>query len=131
MATLRLFNMSTCMVEGVDDSGRIYIKRQDLMAIMIVLSMLQLKGCDDVAAKEISGFNYGVLIFTTARGLLFIFLWMRLCNTERNGGEPDAEPEVLHDPHAMDQLDEASTLMPSCHHLEQLEESPMLKIIWS
>ena len=82
------------------------------MAIMIVLSMLQLKGCDDVTAKEISGFNYGVLIFTTVRGLLFIFLWMCLCNTERNGGEPDAEPEVLHDPHAMDQLDEASTLMP-------------------
>ena len=37
---------------------------------------------------------------------------MCLRNNEHNGGEPDAEPEVLHGPHALDQLDEASTMMP-------------------
>ena len=74
MAMLGMFNMSTGMVEGADDPGRIYGKRQNMMAIMSVLSMLHLKGCDDGAAEDLSGFNYGMLVVTTVLGLLFIFL---------------------------------------------------------
>ena len=42
MAMLGMFNMSTGLVEGADDSGRICSKRQNLMSIVSVLSLLQL-----------------------------------------------------------------------------------------
>ena len=42
MAMLGMFNMSTGLVEGADDSGRICSKRHNLMSIVSVLSLLQL-----------------------------------------------------------------------------------------
>ena len=39
--------MSTNTVEGSDDPGRIFIKRQRVRALVSALSLLQLQGCSN------------------------------------------------------------------------------------
>ena len=73
MAMLGMFNMSAGSIEGADDPGRIYPKRQNLMSIVSVLSLLQLKGCDSSATVGPSDVSLGLLAFATMVGLLFIF----------------------------------------------------------
>ena len=45
MCMLGMFNMSTGLVEGADGPGRIYSKKQNMLSILSVLSLLTLKGC--------------------------------------------------------------------------------------
>ena len=46
MSLLGMYNMTTNVVEGSDDPGRIVIKKQSVRAIISALSLLQLQGCD-------------------------------------------------------------------------------------
>jgi len=55
--------MSTNTVEGSDDPGRIFIKRQRVRALVSALSLLQLQGCSnediDKQRQLDIGFHFG------------------------------------------------------------------------
>lgn len=110
MAMLGMFNKSTGLFEGSDDPGRIYPKKQNLLSILSVLNLVQLKGCNNEDVSEAAYPGLGLLAFTVVLCLLFIFLWMCLRNTQQQNVEPDAEPGTLDDPLILDDLDEAATL---------------------
>ena len=69
-----------------------------------------MKGCDDDNDGEPAHPGLGLIAFTVALGLLFIFFWVCMCNRWQLGDEPDAEPEVSNDPINVDSLDEAATM---------------------
>ena len=110
MAMLGIFNMSTGLAEGSDDPGRIYARRQNLLSILSVLSLVQFKGCgddddDDDDDDDNNNNNsdaphpgLGLIAFTISLGLLFIFFWMCMPNGRQHRDEPDAEPAIADDP---------------------------------
>ena len=88
--------MTTGLVEGADDPGRIYSKKQNVHAILSVLSLLTLKGCaedNDVPSSP----AVGLLVFTLVFGFCCIAFWMMVNGLQQNRqaqNEPDAEPTV-------------------------------------
>ena len=52
MAVLGLFNTSTGALEGCDDPGRVFTRRQNVRALLCALSLLQLQGCEDAAPSS-------------------------------------------------------------------------------
>jgi hypothetical protein len=64
---LGMFNMTTGLVEGSDDPGRIYSKKQNIHALLSVLSLLTLKGCA-VDADLSSSPTVGLLVFALVFG---------------------------------------------------------------
>ena len=88
--------MTTGLVEGADDPGRIYSKKQNMHAILSVLSLLTLKGCaedDDLSSSP----TVGLLVFTFVFGFCCTAFWMVVNGMQRNQqaqNEPDAEPMV-------------------------------------
>ena len=96
MGMIGMFNMSTGLVEGADDPGRIYSKKQNMHAILSVLSLLTLKGCaedDDLSSSP----TVGLLVFTLVFGFCCTVFWMMVNGMQQNQqaqNEPDAEPMV-------------------------------------
>ena len=75
MSMLGMFDMTTGLVEGADDPGRIFSKKQNVHAILSVLSLLTLKGCaedNDVSSSP----TVGLLVFTLVLGFCFTIFWM-------------------------------------------------------
>ena len=68
MSLLGMYNMSTNVVEGSDDPGRISIKKQSVRALISALSLLQLPGCD-VDFNEPQS-SWMLVVFTRLLGLL-------------------------------------------------------------
>ena len=124
MAMLGIFNMSTGLAEGSDDPGRIYARRQNLLSILSVLSLVQFKGCGDDDNNNNNNNSdaphpgLGLIAFTISLGLLFTFFWMCMPNGRQHRDEPDAEPAIADDPINEDSMDEAATL------LEQPQQRP-------
>ena len=46
MFLLGMYNVSSGTLEGADDPGNVFRKKQHLMSLMSVLSLMNLKGCD-------------------------------------------------------------------------------------
>ena len=96
MSMLGMFDMTTGLVEGADDPGRIFSKKQNVHAILSVLSLLTLKGCaedNDVSSSP----TVGLLVFTLVFGFCCIAFWMMVNGLQQNRqaqNEPDAEPTV-------------------------------------
>ena len=99
MGVLGIFNVSNGMVEGSDDPGGIFKKKkQNVMAILSALSLLQIQGC------EISEPSWGVMMFTAVigfvilRGLTWVSLFQfghhpQLQAQQSEVPEPDSEQE--------------------------------------
>ena len=69
MSLLGMYNMTTNVVEGSDDPGRIFIKKQNVRALISALSLPQLQGCDgDFNDPE----NSWMLVFTVLLGLIML-----------------------------------------------------------
>jgi len=96
MGMLGMFNMSTGLFEGADGPGRIYSKKQNMLSILSVLSLLTLKGCcedDDLSSSP----AVGILVFTLVFGFCCTLFWMMVNGRHQNQlaqNEPDAEPMV-------------------------------------
>ena len=90
--------------------GRIYFKKQNLLSILSVWDLVQLKGCNSEDVTEARSPELGLLAFTCVLGLLFIFLWICLRNNQQQDVEPDAERGTMDDPLISDDLDETATL---------------------
>ena len=52
MSVLGLYNRSTNELEGSDDPGRVFVKRNNVRALLCALSLLNLKGCDGEALGD-------------------------------------------------------------------------------
>ena len=113
MSLLGMFNMTTGLVEGADDPGRIYMKKQNVYAILSVLSLLTLKGCaedNDVSSSP----TVGLLVFTLVFGFCCTVFWMMVNGLQRNrqvNNEPDAEP-ALSESLETGVMDNAASAMP-------------------
>ena len=70
MAVLGLCNTDVGALEGGDDPGRVFIKRENVRALVCALSLLNLKGCSDKGSMD-HGWN--LFIFTAVLGLVMIF----------------------------------------------------------
>ena len=70
MAVLGLCNKDVGALEGGDDPGRVFIKRENVRALVCALSLLNLKGCNDEGSMD-HGWN--LFIFTAVLGLVVIF----------------------------------------------------------
>ena len=71
MGVLGIFNVSDGMVEGSDDPGGIFKKKkQNVMAILSALSLLQIQGCETAEP------SWGLMMFTAVIG--FVILWLDL-----------------------------------------------------
>ena len=90
--------------------GRIYFKKQNLLSILSVWDLVQLKCCNSEDVTEATSPELGLLAFTCVLGLLFIFLWICLRNNQQQDVEPDAERDTMDDPLISDDLDETATL---------------------
>ena len=94
MFLLGMYNVSSGTLEGADDPGNVFRKKQHLMSLISVLGLMNLKGCD---ADESENPSYGLLAFTVVFGLCCTLLWMMLGSGNQNQlaqNEPDAEPLV-------------------------------------
>ena len=69
MAVLGLYNKDVGALEGGDDPGRVFIKRESVRALVCALSLLNLKGCSDESPME-HGWN--LLIFTALLGFVMM-----------------------------------------------------------
>ena len=114
MSMLGMFDMATGLVEGADDPGRIFSKKQNVHAILSVLSLLTLKGCaedNDVSSSP----TVGLLVFTLVLGFCFTIFWMMVNGLQRNrpvNNEPDAEPAVS-ESLGTEAMDNATSAMPT------------------
>ena len=94
MFLLGMYNVSTGALEGADDPGNVFQKKQHLMSLISVLGLMNLTGCDADGSENPS---YGLLAFTVVFGLCCTLLWMMLGSGNQNQlaqNEPDAEPLV-------------------------------------
>ena len=114
MSMLGMFDMTTGLVEGADDPGRIFSKKQNVHAILSVLSLLTLKGCaedNDVSSSP----TVGLLVFTLVFGFCCTVFWMMVNGLQRNRqaqNEPDAEPTVS-ESFETEVMDNATSAMPT------------------
>ena len=69
MAILGLYSKDVGALEGGDDPGRVFIKRESVRALVCALSLLNLKGCSDENPVD-HGWN--LFIFTAVLGLVMI-----------------------------------------------------------
>ena len=69
IAVLGLYNKDVGALEGGDDPGRVFIKRESMRASVCTVSLLNLKGCSDENPMD-HGWN--LFIFTAVLGLVMI-----------------------------------------------------------
>ena len=123
MFLLGMYNVSSGALEGADDPGNVFRKKQHLMSLISVLGLMNLKGCDADGSEDPS---YGLLAFTVVFGLCCTVLWMMCGSGNQNQlaqNEPDAEPLA----HESDDMDvDTGTALPAseaaqpfrCLHLQ-------------
>ena len=70
--------MSTNTVEGSDDPGRIFIKRQRVRALVSALSLLQLQGCSN---EDIDNSDSWTLVSTLVLGFLILLPFVLMSET--------------------------------------------------
>ena len=99
MGVLGIFNVSNGLVEGSDDPGGIFKKKkQNVMAILSALSLLQIQGCETAEP------SWGVMMFTAVIGFVILcgLTWVSLFQfghhpqfqSQQPGvPEPDSEQE--------------------------------------
>ena len=124
MAVLGLFNTSTGALEGCDDPGRVFTRRQNVRALLCALSLLQLQGCEDAAPSS----SWATLWFTLLLGLVMMLpLVISLCSRRATQVDQIASqlsedvPQPLSEPFAMDESVDA---MPLSLPLNSVETSP-------
>ena len=111
MAVLGLFNTSTGALEGCDDPGRVFLRKQNVRALLCALSLLQLQGCEDAASSS----TWTTFWFTLLLGLMMMLpLVISLCSRRAvqldQVAQPSQDaPEPLPEPFASD---EAVNAMP-------------------
>ena len=110
MSVLGMFNLATGTVEGVEDPGNLFRKKQHILSVLSVLGLLNLKGCNE-DMPESSNASFGVMAFTLLFGFscLLAWIWMRGERVELAAPlEPDAEPETTTNPHTVDDYADVS-----------------------
>ena len=72
MSILGLYNHTTGSLEGCDDPGRVFTRRQtqNIRSLLCALSLLQLQGCDQADTADIS---WSVILTTMVIGLVLVF----------------------------------------------------------
>ena len=110
MFLLGMYNVSSGALEGTDDLGNVFRKKQHLMSLISVLGLMNLKGCDADGSEDPS---YGFLAFTVVFGFCRTSFWMMCGSGNQNQlarNEPDAEPLA----HESDDMDvDASAALPA------------------
>ena len=71
MSILGLFSNSTGALEGCDDPGRVFVRRQNIRSILCALSLLQLQGCDETLET-----GWSIIVTTMVIGFLMILPWV-------------------------------------------------------
>ena len=116
MSMLGMFNLATGTVEGAEDPGAILRKKQNIMSILSVLGLLNLKGCDE-DISEPSNSSFCVMAFTLLFGFLCMLAWKLMIMENvapALSDEPDAEPAGMADPHHVDDgVDSSFAEVPS------------------
>ena len=75
MSLLGMFNTTTCMVEGCDDPAGILANKQSIRSILGALSLLTLKGCNNVeVSTDDAGYGFLSMIFTASIGLAILLV---------------------------------------------------------
>ena len=94
MSVIGMYNLSTGNLEGSDDPGNLFRKKQHVLSVLSVLGLLNLKGCSEDMAES-SDVSFGMMAFTFVLGFLCLLAWrwMRVGNVAHMG-EPDEEPMV-------------------------------------
>ena len=100
MSLLGMFNTTTCMVEGCDDPAGILANKQSIRSILGALSLLTLKGCNNVeVSTDDAGYGFLSMIFTASIGLAILLVMTWYSSQQVNDHvEPDEEPQVASTP---------------------------------
>ena len=115
MSILGLYNHTIGSLEGCDDPGRVFTRRQtqNIRSLLCALSLLQLQGCDQIDTADIS---WSVILTTMVIGLVLVFplvisifnnLGMTGSSTSTAAVTDEFHPEVQ--PMAIDQVDGGSS----------------------
>ena len=99
MRMLGTFDISRGVLDGSDDPGNFFRKKQNLVSILSLLNLLSLKGCKEDASPASSNPSPMLVAFTMLSGLISIFFWKLMRGGHQVQGfqdEPDVEP-VLHE----------------------------------
>ena len=91
MHTLGMYNTTAKELEGTTDSSSFFNKKQHVLALLSVLGLGQLKGCDEV---EPTAPPAAVVVFTILVGFLFMMFYMTLQNVPQHEAlQEEPEPE--------------------------------------
>jgi hypothetical protein len=112
MHTLGMYNTTAKELEGTADSSNFFNKKQHVLALLSVLGLGQLKGCDEF---EPTAPPAAVVVFTVLFGFLFMMLCMTLQNVPQHEAlQEEPEPEVatydsVGEPVLNEEVDEEAT----------------------
>ena len=68
MSVIGMYNLSTGNLEGSDDPGNLFRKKQHVLSVLSVLGLLNLKGCSEDVAES-SDASFGMMAFTFVLGI--------------------------------------------------------------
>ena len=112
MHTLGMYNTTAKELEGTADSSNFFNKKQHVLALLSVLGLGQLKGCDEF---EPTAPPAAVVVFTVLIGFLFMMFCMTLQNVPQHEAlQEEPEPEVatydsVGEPVLNEEVDEEAT----------------------
>ena len=112
MHTLGMYNTTAKELEGTADSSNFFNKKQHVLALLSVLGLGQLKGCDEFEPTAPSA---AVVVFTVLFGFLFMMFCMTLQNVPQHETlQEEPEPEVatydsVGEPVLNEEIDEETT----------------------
>ena len=112
MHTLGMYNTTAKELEGTADSSNFFNKKQHVLALLSVLGLGQLKGCDEF---EPTAPPAAVVVFTVLFGFLFMMFCMTLQNVPQHEAlQEEPEPEVatydsVGEPVLNEEVDEEAT----------------------
>ena len=112
MHTLGMYNTTAKELEGTADTSNFFNKKQHVLALLSVLGLGQLKGCDEF---EPTAPPTAVVVFTVLVGFLFMMFCMTLQNVPQHQAlQEEPEPEVTADysigePASNEEVDNAAT----------------------
>ena len=75
MHTLGMYNTTTKELEGTMDSNNFFNKKQHVLALLSVLGLGQLKGCESYESDEPTIPTATVFVFTVLIGFLFMMFF--------------------------------------------------------
>ena len=112
MHTLGMYNTTAKELEGTADSSNFFNKKQHVLALLSVLGLGQLKGCDEFEPTAPSA---AVVVFKVLFGFLFMMFCMTLQNVPQHEAlQEEPEPEVatydsVGEPVLNEEVDEEAT----------------------